>query len=143
MNYEKWDRRFLGLCDHISVWSKDPNMKVGAVLVKGDKSIASTGFNGFPPEHDDDFSNGNDTIHAEDNCLRFNNSKINHRYTLYTSFCPCTECVTKIHKAGISRIVTRRIHTSFNNQEHYDKWKPRFIKSLDKASELDIVIRFI
>lgn len=143
MNYDKWDRRFLGLCDHISVWSKDPSKKVGAVLVRGDKAIASTGFNGFPPGHDDDFSDGNDTVHAEDNCLRFNEMEINSGFTLYSSFCPCPKCIVKIHDNGIKRIVTRKISTSCNNDKHYDKWKPRFLKSLNQASKLGIAIRFL
>ena len=44
----KWKLRFLGLSEYIAQWSKDPSTKVGAVIVRPDKSIVSMGFNGFP-----------------------------------------------------------------------------------------------
>lgn len=45
---EKWDARFLDLAVFIGDWSKDPSTKVGAVLVRPDRTIAGLGFNGFP-----------------------------------------------------------------------------------------------
>ena len=46
-----WDQRFIALADHIGQWSKDPSTQQGAVIVRPDKTIAATGFNGFPRRH--------------------------------------------------------------------------------------------
>jgi deoxycytidylate deaminase len=50
---EKWDKRFLELAAHIASWSKDTSTKTGAVIVRPNKSIVGTGFNGFPQGADD------------------------------------------------------------------------------------------
>ena len=34
---DKWDKRFLELAKHISLWSKDPSKKVGCVVVGEDR----------------------------------------------------------------------------------------------------------
>src|SRR5215211_1547674 len=49
----KWDYRFLQAAELFASWSKDPSNQVGAVVVRPDKTIASTGFNGFPRNTDD------------------------------------------------------------------------------------------
>ena len=50
---KKWDKRFIELADHVAQWSRDPSTKVGAVIVRTDKTVASMGFNGFPRGVDD------------------------------------------------------------------------------------------
>lgn len=48
MHYDvKWDRRFMEMAQLVSTWSKDPSTKIGAVLVRSNKIVA-TGYNGFP-----------------------------------------------------------------------------------------------
>ena len=42
-----WDEYFLNLCKSISLKSKDPSTKVGALIVGPNKEIRSTGWNGF------------------------------------------------------------------------------------------------
>jgi len=44
----KWDRHFLGLALAHARMSKDPNTKVGAIIVGPDRELISAGFNGFP-----------------------------------------------------------------------------------------------
>lgn len=51
---DKWDRRFLELATLVASWSKDPSTKTGAVIIGPDRSVISTGFNGFPREMPDD-----------------------------------------------------------------------------------------
>ena len=43
----KWETRFLEMARLVSGWSKDPSTKVGAVIVRPDKTIASVGYNGI------------------------------------------------------------------------------------------------
>ena len=37
---DRWDRRYVGLAQHVAGWSKDPSTKVGAVLVRPNNSVA-------------------------------------------------------------------------------------------------------
>ena len=73
---DKWDKRFLELAKHISLWSKDPSTKVGCVVVGEDREIRSTGFNGFPRGIEDDDGRLSDRsqkypliCHAEENAI--------------------------------------------------------------------------
>jgi dCMP deaminase len=73
---DKWDGRFLDLAVFVGDWSKDPSTKVGAVLVRPDRTIAGLGFNGFPrgvldhPERYDDRPTKYEmVVHAEMNAL--------------------------------------------------------------------------
>lgn len=43
----KWDERFIELARLVATWSKDPSTKVGAVIVRPYRTVASVGFNGF------------------------------------------------------------------------------------------------
>ena len=43
----KWDDRFLGLCNEIARWSTCLSRQIGAVIVRN-RTIVSTGFNGPP-----------------------------------------------------------------------------------------------
>ena len=49
----KWSVRFLSLAAEVMTWSKDVVAPRGAVIARGDKTLASIGFNGFPQGVDD------------------------------------------------------------------------------------------
>lgn len=107
----EWDRFFLRFAQDVAGMSKDPDRKVGAVLVTPDRRQMSIGFNGFPPDVEDlpslladrDFKLDN-TVHAEDNCLRqapFSATGC----TMYVTRFPCIPCTSKLRDAGIARVV--------------------------------------
>lgn len=108
----KWDIRFLELAKLISTWSKDPSTKVGAVIVRPDKSILSVGFNGFPKSMADTeewYNNREEKysriVHGEINALIHANGSV-AGCSLYTyPFLPCDRCCVQMIQAGISRIV--------------------------------------
>jgi len=108
----KWDRRFLQMARLIASWSKDPSTKVGAVIVRPDRSILSLGFNGFPRCMRDDshlYENRDDKlsriVHAEVNALLFANENLKD-CSLYTWPCaPCDRCCSQLLQAGIGRFV--------------------------------------
>ncbi len=96
---DKWDDRFLNLAKFVAEWSKDPSTKVGAVIVRPDRTVASVGYNGFPRgvlDHVDRYSD-RDTkyamvVHAENNAL-INARQSLEGCTLYvTPLPPCTQC---------------------------------------------------
>ena len=109
-----WDIRFLDLAKHISIWSKDPSTKVGAVIFDSDKRIVSIGYNGFPKGVCDDPQRYDDrdikyrmVVHAEANAiLKVAKSTNNaHGSTLYITLSPCKDCCKLILQSGITRMV--------------------------------------
>lgn len=108
MHSEKWDDRFLELASLISSWSKDPSTKVGAVIVRPDKTIASIGYNGFPRGTDDTYTTREEkllkTVHAELNAILSAREPL-HGCTLYvTPLCPCSNCAAAIIQSGITAV---------------------------------------
>lgn len=108
-----WDRRFIDMAYLVATWSKDPSTRVGAVIVRPDRTIASLGFNGFPrgvkdlPERlADRQTKYAMTIHAELNAIISAKEPLTG-HTLYVApFHPCSSCAAAIIQSGISRVVT-------------------------------------
>jgi len=107
----KWDIRFIVLAKHVASWSKDPSTKVGAVIVRPDRTVASVGYNGFPRGCDDSpelYANRDEKIgrvvHAERNAILSAYERL-HGYTVYCTFAPCDGCAGEIIQAGIRRVV--------------------------------------
>jgi len=109
----KWDLRFLKLGVEISQWSKDPDIKVGAVLVDPeDGTQYVTGFNGFPKGVIDTTERYTRKkikhkliLHAEINAI-LNARRDLSKYTLYSTRFPCLHCTLTIIQAGIRKVVT-------------------------------------
>ena len=109
---KKWDQRFLGMAEHIAQWSRDPSTKVGAVVVRPNRTIVSLGFNGFPRGVDDAEERYNDrelkyklVVHAEANALAAANEDL-AGCTIYTfPFPPCSSCAGMIIQSGIQTVI--------------------------------------
>jgi dCMP deaminase len=109
---EKWDRRFLDLAKFVAGWSKDPSTKVGAIIVRPDRTVACVGFNGFPRgvlDHENRYADRETkyamVVHAETNAI-MNSRESLEGYTLYvTPLPPCTQCAAAIIQRGITRVV--------------------------------------
>lgn len=106
-----WDTRFVELADVVAGWSKDPSTKVGCVIVRPDRTIASVGFNGFPRGVSDDEALYADrdikiprVIHAETNAV-LNAHEPVRGCTAYVTHPPCMSCTGILIQAGISTIV--------------------------------------
>lgn len=126
----KWDKRFLQLAHHISAWSKDPSTKCGAVLVRPDRSVASIGFNGFPPGVKDTEERLLDkdfkyrmVRHAEVNCIDFCNDQDKSEYILYIwppGLVPCTRCSAHVIAHEIRAVVYAE---SYENTSFIGRWQ--------------------
>ncbi len=110
---DKWDKRFLGLAEHIAGWSKDPSTKVGAVIADRHNRVVSVGYNGAPRDVDDSEERLKDrtvkyqiTLHAETNAILFANRSLDG-CTLYVwPLPPCAHCAAQIVQVGITRVVS-------------------------------------
>src|SRR5207344_472450 len=73
----KWENRFIEMAGLVSLWSKDPSSKIGAVIVDPiTHRVVSTGYNGFPRGVGDDTERYAEretkmhmVIHAEENAI--------------------------------------------------------------------------
>jgi dCMP deaminase len=146
---QRWDRHFLRLALECASMSKDPNTRVGAVIVGPDREVRSTGFNGFArgiadtPER----LNDRDTklkliVHAERNAI-LNAARIGVSVkdcTLYLAATddsglvwggpPCTHCTIEVIQTGIVQVV------SYPMKDGPSKWKEDLQQAqalLDKA----------
>ena len=105
---------FMKIAGIVSERSTCSRLKVGAVLVKDSRPIA-TGYNGAPkglPHCDDvgcEMDNGacTRTAHAEANVIAFaaRNGIATEGATLYTTHAPCYSCAKLLVNAGIQKIV--------------------------------------
>lgn len=109
---DKWDRRFLDLAHHVSLWSKDPSTKVGCVLVDPRRVVIGIGYNGFPRGVNDSDERLADRAvkyqmvqHAEANAV-LNASASARGATAFVTHPPCANCAGLLIQAGIARIVT-------------------------------------
>jgi dCMP deaminase len=108
----KWDQRFCELAQFVSEWSKDPNAKVGAVIVAKRGGDVAIGYNGFPMGVEDSADRLQDpkvklelVVHAEQNALIAAGSRT-YGSTLYVWGKPiCARCAGSIIQAGVKRVV--------------------------------------
>jgi dCMP deaminase len=108
-----WDVRFLRIAQEVGSWSHDPGTKVGCVIVR-DRRIIATGYNGFPQGLSDSLElyENRDyklavTVHAEANAI-LNAAKNGARTegaTAYVTFPPCSQCAAALIQAGVSKVI--------------------------------------
>ena len=104
----------LDLADLVSVRSRDPGRKVGAVILRPDNTVASCGYKGFPRGTNDDPALYEDKetklrriVHAELNAILTAREPL-HGYTIYVSpLHPCSQCAAAIIQSGITKVVAR------------------------------------
>lgn len=110
-----WDTYFMGVAAAVAAKSKDPNCKVGAVMVSADKLIVATGFNGIARTLEDDsgllaqkFDKLGWVVHAEHNAIlnaaRAGAATLN--CTVYVNKFPCFACMQVLVQSGVSRVYT-------------------------------------
>ena len=108
-----WDEFYLHLADEIAQRSKDPSMKIGAVLVNRN-AIISVGYNGIPRWLDDTIPKRSERPlkylwyeHGERNAI-YNAARhgiATLGCTMYTQGVPCADCARACIQAGITRVV--------------------------------------
>jgi dCMP deaminase len=143
---EWWDRYFLGLAEYASRPSKDPSTKCGAVIVRPDKTVVSTGYNGFPmgcfdrpTMYEDRELKYSRVVHAEMNALLHSFEPL-EGYTMYTfpkGYGPsCDRCSAHIIQSGISRVV----HYGVESDDFASRWKEACECGLDMYVEAGVTV---
>jgi dCMP deaminase len=128
----KWKMRYIQLAADISSWSKDPNAKVGAVVVGSKGQVLSQGYNGFPRGVNDHVERYNDrkekhkyVVHAEMNAI-YNASYTGVSLdgaTIYVYGLPvCNECAKGIIQVGIKSVVVATPEWLEVNTKWVDSW---------------------
>lgn len=109
MNRLSWDEYGIQIARAASSRSEDPYFKVGACVLRMDRSIASVGYNGAAPgvelSWDDRDARRGFVIHAEVNALRYCSPFDTRGGYLYCTHHPCQECIKVIASYGIRDIV--------------------------------------
>ena len=109
MSRMSWDEYGLQLAKAASYRSEDPYLKVGACVLRGDRSIISVGYNGTAPgvsiPWDDRDVRRGFVIHAEVNALRYCTPDQTKNGYMYVTHHPCSECIKVIASYGINFVM--------------------------------------
>lgn len=136
-----WDRRFLGLAEHIASWSKDPSTQVGSVIVDRNNRVISTGFNGLPQGVEDTLARLENrelkyqmVVHAERNAIIDARQQMSG-YSIYVwPMMPCSVCAAMVIQAGISEVVA----PLSNNPRWVDSFK--LTEEMFEESGVELII---
>lgn len=135
---DRWLNHFMEMCRHVASMSKDPSTQVGSVIIRPDRTIASTGYNGYPRGcKDDDYVNRERkyqrVIHAEMNAILTAREPLNG-YTLFVWPLPsCDRCIPHIIQSGITRLVLPSIHED-------NRWALPCLEAQQMAFEAGITV---
>lgn len=108
-----WVEYFMGFARHAALKSKDPNSRVGCVVVGPDGEIRSTGYNGIPrgvadlPERLVRPAKYLWTSHAEENAVA-HAARVGvslKSCVAYVTHHPCSRCARMLIQAGIVSVV--------------------------------------
>ena len=143
-----WDEYFFLLVDTVALKSKDPDTKVGCVIVGPDHEIRTTGYNSFPRGIRD---NAAERTQRPAKYLWIEHSERNAVYNAarmgtslkgcisYQSWLPCADCARALINVGIKEIVVdfRETNPWFQN----DRWDDSMEVSKTMLDEAFIKIR--
>jgi dCMP deaminase len=139
---DKWDGRYMDLALHVAGWSKDPNTKVGSVIVTQDNKVLSLGYNGFPrgvADTDERLNNRDIKLqfvaHAERNAMDNVDAALKG-CTLYCTLQPCVECAKSIIQRDITKVVC---NVNLARKEYYDNFVNYSVKMMEEAG-IEVVI---
>ena len=120
-----WSEYFLEMAHLVASKSKDPNTKVGCVVITEDKVVAATGYNGLPrgvedrPERMERPAKYLWTNHAEENAVA-QAARVGAKLkggTAYVTHMPCSRCARTLIQAGIIKVVIDNGSTSMPMEE--------------------------
>lgn len=141
----KWINHFINLAEVVSTMSKDPNHKIGAVIVDKNNRIVSTGFNGFAKGINDTDERLNDKeikrllmLHAEENAILYAKQDLTDCSIYIYGYPPCVHCTSIIIQSGIKTIYYKNSNTR-NTVSDYWKANLEMAQQLAKEAGVEVV----
>ena len=136
-----WDEYFMMAAKLIAVMATCPKLKVGTVIVKNRRIVAS-GFNGAPPGQahctevgclifEEEGTSCRRVVHSEHNAV-LQDSVNAQGGTLYTPYLPCIDCMKVVISAKVSEVVY---------ESEYREYKERYQMSKQFAMEAGVKLR--
>lgn len=131
-NISSWHSLFMDIAYRVSKQSKDPNTKVGAVIVSPDNRELSFGYNGFARKLPETMELWNDreiklklVVHAEMNAV-FNCPFDSTGCKIYVTHQPCSRCLIHLINAGISEVYYSEPYTKLGDEDITEMHKKLF-----------------
>lgn len=147
MEIPGWDEYYLNICRVVGARSKDPNTKLGCIIVGPAHEIRTTGYNSFPRGIRDDVPERlvRPTKylwieHAERNaiCNAARCGTALEGCTLYVEIMPCMDCARAIVQAGIREVVVSAHRMAQYSSAYYDE---HFGDSITLFTEAGVIVR--
>jgi dCMP deaminase len=125
MSNKSWTEYYMGFALHAATKSKDPNTKVGAILVGPNGEVRLSGYNGPPsgvkdlPERLERPLKYMYVNHAEAGLISFaaRNGISTDGCCVVTSHLPCASCARLLIQAGIKHIIYGSGQTNMPEEE--------------------------
>lgn len=136
---DQWDAHFLQMAKNVSMYSHDPVVKVGMVIVLGRTPLA-WGHNRFPEQIPNKPIFWKKSVKKE-RVIHAEVSAVGHAAkrgvaiegtTIYGTLFPCNNCALTVIAAGIKKVVCQR--------SNYASDDPKFKKALKVLNEAGIEI---
>lgn len=138
------DEVSLALALTIARRSRDPSTRVGCVITRPNRTIASAGYNGFPRGVEDTPGRYADrkakylyTCHAEANAIVTAAESL-EGFTLYCTHTPCNECAKLIIQAGI-----KYVKSPPPTSEFYERWGEGIEATLTMFKEANVLLEWL
>lgn len=137
-----WDRHWLGVAKAVSKASKDPSTKIGAIIIRPDRSEVSWGYNGFPKGIADTPERLLDrdvklelVLHGEENALLKAREDVTGCTMYVWPLFSCAKCALKIINCGIARVVSP--------PATQERWKPSYEAAMKLYLEAGVQFDFV
>ena len=134
----------LGMAKHVARLSKDPSIKVGAVIFDPKRRLISAGYNGFARGVEDtpERLNNRDTkykliLHAEKNAIMFATGPTDNCTLVVTHPC-CAQCAALAIQAGIKHVVWSKPSKDFMT-----RWADDYAFALAQFGEAGVQVEEI
>lgn len=138
--------KFLPVAQSLANLSKDPAVKVGAIIVDDDGNLLSSGWNGFPRGVIDSHHRLNSrelklcfVVHAEANAIAQaarTGARVYGANIIVTERHPCRSCAGLIIQAGIRRVYAPVMGDDANQQWHDDR---KFAQTMFNEAGVDVI----
>ena len=126
-----WNSYFMSLAYLVSMKSKDPSTRVGAVIVGQSNEIRGTGYNGLPRgirDAKNRYDNKNFKYlaqnHAEENAI-LNCARVGvatNACRIYTPWLPCSYCAKSIIQSGIHTVIYDKKFPGNDKEKQSNYW---------------------